>query len=47
MGSPARGARYNSTLNYIERRRKEGQKMVAVIISEDKTIDTYPSKCLI
>ena len=38
-GTMARGARFNSSLNYIRRRQELGQKLVAVVISEDGTTD--------
>lgn len=41
-GNIERGARYNSTVNYIKRQNQKGHVFLAVIISEDKTIDIYP-----
>lgn len=38
-GSVARGARFNSSLNYIRRRNSLGQKLIAIVISEDGTTD--------
>ena len=38
-GTPARGARYNSTVTYVKRRAQFGQCFIGVIISEDGTID--------
>ncbi len=38
-GTSARGARYNSSVRYVENNRK---KCVAVIISEDGMVDLYP-----
>lgn len=38
-GTPSRGARFNSAINYIKVKEKEGIELHAVIISEDKTID--------
>ncbi|MCR4949976.1 MAG: hypothetical protein K6A40_01495 [Solobacterium sp.] len=38
-GSMARGSRFNSTLNYVHRRRMENQKFVGIVISEDGTVD--------
>jgi hypothetical protein len=38
-GSVARGARFNSSLNYIKRRNALGQKLIAIVISEDGTTD--------
>lgn len=44
-GSTARGARYNSLRNYIEwQYEKEKVLGLAVIISEDQTVDVYPSE---
>lgn len=40
-GDTSRGARYNSAINYIERRKHFGKNMTAVIISEDETLDIY------
>lgn len=45
-GDTARGARYNSLCNYIEYQKKKNRgDCMAVIISEDKTIDIYPCLC--
>ena len=38
-GTAARGARYNSAVRYVENNKK---KCIAVIISEDGTVDLYP-----
>ena len=38
-GTPARGARYNSTVNYITRRSQLDQVFVGIVVSEDGTID--------
>lgn len=38
-GSLARGARYNSAINYISLKKRAGERYAAVIISEDKTYD--------
>lgn len=38
-GSTARGARYNSAYNYIASKKKEKKKYIAIVLSEDKTID--------
>lgn len=38
-GTTARGARFNSSLNYIRRRTELGQKLTAIVISEDGTTD--------
>ncbi len=38
-GTPARGARYNSTVNYITRRSQLDQTFVGIVVSEDGTID--------
>ena len=40
-GNMARGARFNSAINYVENKKLEGKNVLAVIISEDKTIDYY------
>lgn len=40
-GLNSRGARYNSSVNYVKRRNDFGEKFIAVIISEDKTIDIF------
>ncbi len=42
-GNMERGARYNSTVNYIERQKEKGRVFLAVIISEDRTVDIYPN----
>lgn len=39
VGDPARGARYNSVINYIEIKKKMGKKYMAFIISEDGMIN--------
>ena len=44
QGDLARGARYNSALNYIERQHQLKKDFIAIIVSEDKTIDVYTSK---
>ena len=38
-GTPARGARYNSTVNYITRRGQLDQTFVGIVVSEDGTVD--------
>ncbi|MBR3358795.1 MAG: hypothetical protein IKG46_13330 [Solobacterium sp.] len=38
-GSPARGSRFNSTVNYVKRRSMLGQKFIGIVFSEDGTID--------
>lgn len=38
-GSAARGARYNSAYNYIAGKKKDKMKYIAIVLSEDKTID--------
>ena len=48
-GSVSRGARYNSALTYIYERAEENTNCLAVVFSEDKTIDiisTNRLKCL-
>ena len=42
-GLTSRGARYNSAINYIERQKQQGKNFIAVIISEDGTVDIYPN----
>jgi hypothetical protein len=42
MGTRERGARYNSAIRYIESARAKGHQCLAVILSEDKTVDLYP-----
>lgn len=46
-GNSARGARYNSTINYIYGRREQLQRFVGVIISEDGTAEVVDSNGLI
>lgn len=42
-GTPARGARYNSALRYVETVRKQRQhRCVAVVVSEDGPVDVLP-----
>ena len=41
-GNIERGARYNSTVNYIERQKRKGHEFLAIIFSEDRKIDIYP-----
>ncbi len=41
-GNIERGARYNSTVNYIERQKRKGRELLAIIFSEDRKIDVYP-----
>lgn len=38
-GTPSRGARYNSVVNYIKTKEASGEKYSAIIISEDNTVD--------
>ena len=38
-GSMARGARFNSSLNYVRRRAEKNQNFIAIVISEDGTTD--------
>jgi hypothetical protein len=42
MGTRERGAGYNSAIRYIESARAKGHQCLAVILSEDKTVDLYP-----
>lgn len=39
MGDPARGARFNSAVNYVENCKKQNETIIAIVISEDRTID--------
>ena len=39
-GSTARGSRFNSTVNYINRRSQLGQEFIGIVISEDNTVDS-------
>ena len=39
VGRPDRGARYNSTARYISNLKEYDKCAIAVIVSEDKTID--------
>ena len=43
-GTVARGARFNSSLNYIRRRDSLGQKLIAIVISEDGTTDAVSAE---
>lgn len=43
-GLNSRGARYKSSINYVKRRNDFGEIFIAVIISEDKTIDIFSEK---
>ena len=47
IGSPARGARYNSTVNYISRRRQLGQSFTGIVVSEDGTVDAVTDQRII
>lgn len=38
-GNPSRGARFNSAYNYIAARKMARQSAVAIVISEDRTMD--------
>lgn len=38
-GSASRGARYNSAKNYVYNRNKDKKECIAIVISEDRTID--------
>jgi len=40
-GTNERGARYNSTYNYIANKKSESKKYLAVVVSEDKMIDVF------
>ena len=39
MGDSARGARFNSAVNYIQNCKKQNERIIAIVISEDRTID--------
>ena len=39
-GNPARGARFNSTVNYVRRRFMKKQYFTGIVISEDGTVDS-------
>ncbi|HOX40391.1 MAG TPA: DNA integrity scanning protein DisA nucleotide-binding domain protein [Candidatus Brocadiia bacterium] len=41
-GNPARGARYNSALRYVEMKKQQGKDCIAVVVSEDGTVDVLP-----
>jgi hypothetical protein len=43
LGSPARGARYNSAVRYLEYARSQQHLCIAVVISEDGTVDLLPT----
>ncbi len=43
-GNVSRGARYNSTVNYVTRRAQLGQEFLGVVISEDGTVDLVTSE---
>ena len=38
-GSPARGARFNSTVNYVKRRSQLEQNFIGIVVSEDRSVD--------
>lgn len=42
LGSPARGARYNSAVRYLEYAMGQKHLCIAVVISEDGTVDLLP-----
>jgi hypothetical protein len=42
-GSTARGARYNSTVNYVTRRSQLSQEFIGIVVSEDGTVDAVTS----
>ena len=39
VGTSARGARYNSSKCYLDNRKRAGQNFVAVVVSEDESVD--------
>ena len=43
-GSPARGARFNSTVNYVKRRSQLGQSFIGIVVSEDRSVDLVTDK---
>ena len=43
-GNISRGARYNSAITYVDYRKKNGEKVIAVIISEDESTDVYSGR---
>ncbi len=46
-GSTARGARYNSTVNYVTRRAQLNQNFCGIVVSEDGTVDAVtPSRVI-
>lgn len=45
-GSAARGARYNSTVNYVKRRSQLGQMFAGIVISEDGTVDAVTTEAI-
>lgn len=38
-GNPERGARFNSTLNYVKTCEKSGKRALALVVSEDRNVD--------
>jgi len=45
-GNPARGARYNSAIRYVESINKAGKKCMAIVVSEDGGVDIVSSLSL-
>lgn len=41
-GDSARGARFNSSIRYIESRKTDGKKTLVIVISEDGNVDLLP-----
>ena len=42
-GDMARGARYNSAITYVDYwQKKRGDKIIAIIVSADESLDVYP-----
>ena len=41
-GNTARGARYNSAITFVDYWRQKGNKVVAIIVSADDSVDIYP-----
>lgn len=41
-GNPARGARFNSAIRYVETRKRDGKQTLAIVVSEDGGVDVVP-----
>lgn len=44
QGRSSRGARYNSAATYVDNRLEKGEKVIAVIVSADDSIDVYKGR---